>query len=579
MNSKSHAKNIPIGIDLGTTNSLVACWLDSRAQLIPNSAGSFLTPSAVSLGDDGAVLIGMAAWERRLTHPQRTATAFKRHMGSRTLTRLGNRDFLPEELSALVLTSLKNDAQAFLGNEVSDVVISVPAYFNDTQRKATKAAAQIAGLNVLRLINEPTAASLAFGLQEAPEDSAYLVFDLGGGTFDVSIVDQFDGVIEIKASTGDNYLGGEDFTALLSAQLSKQIDLPQLANNAEQTTESIMLQARLNGIADRFKVELSETQEVNAVFQVDAKSFPLKYSAHEFETVCQPLVDRLKTPIERAIRDARLDPSALSEIVLVGGATRMPLVRKLVTRLFGRFPNTKVHPDQAIALGAATQAALVGRDAALDEVLLTDVCPYSLGVAVSEPGPGGQIIHGVFSPIIERNTLVPVSRVRQYNPANDHQSEVVLQIYQGERRFCKDNILLGELHVKLPVAKRENSNIDVRFSYDVSGLLEVDATITSTGERFNLSLMGSGSALAPEEIEARRAALRAIQIHPREDLPNRAVCARADRLYAELIGAQREAVGSALTQFTFVLERQDPIEIQRARVEFEKWLDALEQGL
>jgi molecular chaperone HscC len=567
-----------IGIDLGTTNSLIAYWDEAtgRSSLIPNALGDFLTPSAVSLDDSGAVLTGKAAWERRLTNPQRTAVAFKRDMGSKKTFRLADRNFLPEELSALILSSLKNDAQAFFKREVSEVIISVPAYFNDTQRKATKAAAQIAGLTVLRLINEPTAAALAYGLGSAPDESKFLVFDLGGGTFDVSIVDQFEGVIEIKASTGDNYLGGEDFTGALIAPLINKI---KQTNPDAQLTPTGIDAARLRGLADRMKCELSVNKETKAEFNLNGQLIPLSISEDEFESACGPLLERLKTPVERAVRDARLKPSEISEVILVGGATRMPMVRKLATRLFGRFPNVTVHPDHAIALGAATQAALVARNAALNEVLLTDVCPYSLGIAVSESGVGNQVVHGIFSPIIERNVIVPVSRVNSYSTANDNQTTVQLEIYQGERRFCKDNIALGQLDVTVPPSKRGDISIEVRFTYDVSGLLEIDVTVPKTGAKFSKSLLGSASALNPEEIEERRLALNALKIHPREDLPNKATMARAERLYAELIGAAREQVGQALTQFALVLESQDPIQIQKNRVHLDTWLDEVEKSM
>jgi molecular chaperone HscC len=567
-----------IGIDLGTTNSLIAYWDEATGKpcLIPNALGDFLTPSAVSLDDSGAVLTGKAAWERRLTHQQRTAVAFKRDMGSKKTFRLADRNFLPEELSALILSSLKNDAQAFLKRDVNEVIISVPAYFNDTQRKATKAAAQIAGLTVLRLINEPTAAALAYGLGSAPEESKFLVFDLGGGTFDVSIVDQFEGVIEIKASTGDNYLGGEDFTAALIAPLLNKIQqIEPESKIAPSSTDA----ARLRGLADRFKCELSTNKEVKADFNLNEKLLPLTITEDEFEAACSPLLERLKTPVERAVRDARLKPSEISEVILVGGATRMPMVRKLATRLFGRFPNVTVHPDHAIALGAATQAALVARNEALNEVLLTDVCPYSLGIAVSESGIGNQVVHGIFSPIIERNVIVPVSRVNSYSTANDNQTTVQLEIFQGERRFCKDNIALGQLDVTVPPSKKGGISIEVRFTYDVSGLLEIDVTVPKTGAKFSKSLLGSASALNPEEIEERRLALNALKIHPREDLPNKATMARAERLYAELIGAAREQVGQALTQFALVLEGQDPIQIQKNRVQFDSWLDDVEKNM
>jgi molecular chaperone HscC len=551
-----------------------------EARLIPNALGEFLTPSAVSIDAQGVLTVGRAAWERRITHPAQTATAFKRDMGSKKVYRLGNRDFLPEELSALVLRSLKQDAEAFLGITVTEVVISVPAYFNDTQRKATVAAAQIAGLTVSRLINEPTAAALAHGLNEAQDEAKYLVFDLGGGTFDVSIVDQFEGVIEIKASTGDNYLGGEDFTAVMAQQLEAQVK-----SHDPNLSFSIQDHARLRGVADRLKTELSQTKSVHVDFSppetsaAPGNTIKLSVTDEQFEAACSALIDRLKTPVERAVRDARLRPSEITEVILVGGATRMPMVRKLATRLFGRFPNVSVHPDHAIALGAATQAALVARNSALNEVLLTDVCPYSLGIAVSEMGAGNQVIHGLFSPIIERNVIVPASRVNSYSTMVDHQTEIDLEVYQGERRFCKDNIELGKLTVKTPPAKRGEINIEVRFSYDVSGLLEIDVMVPKTGETFSKTLLGSASALSKEEIANRKAALAAIKTHPRDTLPNKAALARAERLYAELTGPQREAVGQVMTQFLQVIEGQDAQAINHARAQLTRWLDQIEASL
>jgi molecular chaperone HscC len=570
-----------IGIDLGTTNSLIAHWNGTEAVLIPNSLGEFLTPSAVSMSESNTVLIGRAAWERRLTHPQATAVTFKREMGSNKKFRLSNRNFSPEELSSLVLKSLKEDAESFLGKPVDEAIISVPAYFNDTQRKATKTAAELAGLKVQRLINEPTAAALAYGLLNTGSESSFLVFDLGGGTFDVSIVDLFEGVIEIKASTGDNYLGGEDFTQALADVITVKAKLPV-------NIENHVLNAKIKGLAERLKIELSNNGHVNATLNIqpaDLKigevldsQISISITEQEFDTASASLLEKLRTPIERAVRDARLNPSGLTDVILVGGATRMPSVRKLVTRLFGRFPNTSVHPDHAIALGAATQAALVSNDKALNEVLLTDVCPYSLGIGISESAPGQQIINGIFSPIIERNVIVPTSRVRNYSTMADNQTTVQLDVYQGERRFVADNVHLGTVKVSVPKMRAGKASIDVRFTYDVSGLLEVDVTVLNDGSTSSLTLLGNSSTMTEGEVAERKKSLADLKIHPREDLPNKALLARVERLYAEFTGETREAIGQALTQFLGVLHSQDSLQIQHHRQRLEQWVNEIEKS-
>ncbi|MDO5692876.1 MAG: molecular chaperone HscC [Pseudomonadota bacterium] len=560
-----------IGIDLGTTNSSIAVWEGGQARLIANSLGEVLTPSVVSVDEAGHVLVGRAAEHRRITHPHLTAAVFKRVMGSAKRFRLGPREFAPEELSSLVLTSLKHDAEAALGQPVREAVISVPAYFNDTQRKATKNAAELAGLKVSRLINEPTAAALAFGLHQSRDETRFLVFDLGGGTFDVSIVELFEGVVEVKASTGDNYLGGEDFTQVIAQDMAQQFGLDAARLESDGT-----LRNRLHAVAERCKQALGTGKSATDQLHLDGQERSCAIDEERFETLASDLLARLRKPIERAMRDSRLKPAALDSIVMVGGASRMPVVRKIVARMFGRFPDTSVHPDHAIALGAAVQAALIAQDAALSEVLMTDVCPYSLGVEVSETIAPNQNLDGLFSPIIERNTVVPASRMGLYHTMHDGQTEIDLKVYQGEQRFVKDNVYLGSLKVKVPPLKGGEINVEVRFSYDVSGLLEVDATVLNTGKKHSLTLLGHASAMSEEEVATRRAELSRLKIHPRDDMPNKLVLTRIERLYAELSGPEREAVGQALTQFTMALNSQDTERIARERKQVSQWLDGLE---
>jgi len=549
-----------------------------RAELLPNSEGGFLTPSAISLDTDGSVLIGNAAWQRRVTHPELTATEFKRDMGSTRTYRLGKNTFTPEQLSSMILQSLKADAESALGVPVTHAVISVPAYFNDTQRNATLAAARLADLTVTRLVNEPTAAAVAYGLADDTDDDApkaTLVFDLGGGTFDISIVELFDGVIEIKASTGDNYLGGEDFTGAIATALAKACDLDDAAR-AKLSAEE---RARFRSAAERVKHELSNSATATAKFQLNDEPREINFSEQDFEKCAEALLERVRRPVRQALRDARINPDKLDNIVLVGGSTRMPLVRKLVTQLFGRFPETRIHPDEAIALGAATQAALMARDVSLDEVLLTDVSPFTLGVDTASRNSAGEIVEGVFSPIIERNTIIPVSRESSYQTMHDFQENVNFKIYQGEHRFVKDNVSLGELDVPVPKRRAGEVSVIVRFTYDASGMLEIDINVDGTDTHVNTTLLGNAARLDPAEIEKRKAELAKLKFHPRDDLPNRTVMERADRLYAELTGHQRDQIGQAMNDFAAILNSQDINNINAEREQFEAWLSEIELRL
>jgi len=358
-----------LGIDLGTTNSLVSLWRDGEVILIPNALGEVLTPSAVSVSDEGHVLVGRAARDLWLTSPERGAVAFKRHMGSSRPYRLARQSFRPEELSALVLKSLKTDAERFLGEPVSEAIITVPAYFSDAQRTATRQAGELAGLTLRRLINEPTAAALAYGLQEAPAESTFLVLDLGGGTFDVSILERFEGLMEVRASTGDNFLGGEDFVQVILDHVLRQF--PELPRD-----EFSPLHGRLWREGERVKRALGSSASVDFELTWEGRDFRLPITASAYEKDCEPLLQRFRRPIERALRDAKLDAAKIDEVVLAGGATRMPMIRRLVARMFGRMPAMQLNPDEVIARGAAVMAGLVGRDIALQEMVMVDVCPY-----------------------------------------------------------------------------------------------------------------------------------------------------------------------------------------------------------
>ena len=563
-----------IGIDLGTTNSAVAIWRDGRAELIPNNLGSVLTPSAVSLTDDGELLVGLAARERQVTHPQHTVTAFKRYMGTQRYTQIGNRRLLPEELSALVLRSLKADAEKFLGETVTDAVITVPAYFNDKQRQATRRAGQLAGLKVERLLNEPTAAALAYGIHQKGADTRFLVFDLGGGTFDVSVLELFEGVIEVRASTGDNHLGGEDFNeALVERFFSTHKSRLGVASSGSDAK----LYQKMRDQAERCRRKLSAAPEATMSVTWKDAAIELKFTEEQFAEAVAPLIERLRTPVLRALRDSRIPVDNLAEIVLVGGATRMPIVRKAVTKMFGRFPAAQINPDEAVALGAAVQAGLKARDTELREVVLTDVCPYTLGVDSGEKLPDGSIRDGLYAPIIERNTVVPASRERVFSPLQDGQQVVEFGVYQGESPRVADNIKLGNLAVPLPRNSRASQTAVVcRFTYDINGLLEVDVVVPQTGERRQLTIMDKEAPMDEAELERRRAVLAKLKVHPRDDEINKAVIARGERCYEEALGDRRAFIGDCLSKFNAALESQDPRTVEAARESFTQVLDTIE---
>jgi len=565
-----------VGIDLGTTNSLIGVWRNGEVVLVPNALGHLLTPSAVGLGDDGTVLVGLAARERAATHPTLTATAFKRYMGSDRQLFLGRKAYRPEELSALVLRSLKADAEAFLGASVTEAIITVPAYFNDLQRKATKAAGALAGLEVERLLTEPTAAALAYGLEAQKDDELVLVVDLGGGTFDVSLLHRFEGVIEVRATAGDSWLGGEDFVdAVVKAFLAG----PGAAIGAAAGPGSAV-NALLRRQAELAKRALStqDTATLSLVHNDKPVEWTLTRSA--FETISEPLLARLRAPIERALRDARVEPDTLSRVILAGGASHMPVFRRLITRLFRRLPVSQINPEEVVARGAAVRAGMAVRGQGLDEMVMTDVAPFTLGIetSVKHGEASGSRLAGQFLPIIERNTVIPVSRSDVVNTILDNQTRMAIRVYQGESRLVKDNVRLGELTITLPPAPAGKEDVEVRFTYDTSGLLEVEATTLSTGRAETLVIEGNPGMLQPDEIEKRLAALAKLKVHPRDDIANRTLIARAERLYEERLGDTRAMIGDALSAFAIAIERQKPDEIERARKRLTDLLDQFDRG-
>jgi molecular chaperone DnaK len=491
-----------VGIDLGTTNSLVAHIKGDRPEIIPNDQGKRLTPSVVGLDKQGRLHVGETAKNQLIAMPDRTVSAVKRIMGTSQTVRLGERTYTPQEISGLILKKLKDDAERYLGRPVSEAVITVPAYFTDAQRQATKDAGELAGFKVERILNEPTAAALAYGLDNLDKEQYVLVYDLGGGTFDVSVLEMFDGVLDVKASAGNNRLGGEDFDRRMVEHLLRVFE----REHGLSLQADLKALARLKAAAEQAKCELStvETTTVLLPFLGSIGGTPLaletEVSREQLELLIEDLIRSTLEPIDIALRDARLDPKQIHEVILVGGSSRIPLVHRMLSDKFGKEPRRGVNPDEAIALGAAIQAGL--KSGALDisrGIMITDVCPFTLGVEVVG-NTGFQKMSGMFSPIIQRNTTVPISRTETYSTTSDSQSVVDIKVYQGESRLVKNNAFLGAYSVSgVPPAPAGSEKIGITFTYDINGILNVRTKILSTGKEEVLRIEHSSQRLSDEQ--------------------------------------------------------------------------------
>lgn len=555
-----------IGIDLGTTNSLVAYYTDEGPRIIPNRLGKNLTPSVVSV-DGEQIYVGETARERMLLYPNTAASVFKRTMGSDKKYRLEDKFFTSEELSSFVLRSLKEDAEVYLGEPVTEAVISVPAYFNDARRKATKRAGELAGLKVERIISEPTAAAIAYGLYECKNDAKFLVFDLGGGTFDVSILELSGSILEVRAVAGDNFLGGEDFTNVLEDMFFEKFDKLEKDKLDIKTLRYVHKQADLCKLG----FEDNRTSKMNCT--IADETYEMEIELAEYERKCEDLLERIRIPVKKSLTDSRLRLSEIDKVVLVGGATRLPVVRRFVGKLFRTLPDTTINPDEAIALGAAVQAAMKERKDSIREVILTDVCPFTLGTEVSVERENGGYESGHFCPIIERNTVIPASRTETLYTIRDNQSVVCVNILQGESRFAANNLLLGELNVEIPKAPKGQESIDVTYTYDVNSILEVQVKINSTGKIIKQILKGQQVDMTDEEIAARMEELAYLKIPPREQEENKLLLLRGERLYEENLGEDRNIIEHALRKFEAALNTQDPAKIESARNDFREFLE------
>ncbi len=592
-----------IGIDLGTTNSVVAVMEGKEAKVIPNAEGNRLTPSVVAFTDKGDVLVGEPARRQAVTNPTRTVYSIKRFMGRRhsevaseekmvpyqvvggaedyVKVKAGDKEYTPSEISAMILRKLKEAAEAYLGHKVNKAVITVPAYFNDAQRQATKDAGQIAGLEVARIINEPTAASLAYGLDRKGEETI-CVFDLGGGTFDVSVLEVADGVFRVISTNGDTHLGGDDFDEVLINHVAQQFQREQ---GIDLRKDQMALQ-RLQEACEKAKKELSSAQstDINLPFiTADAsgpKHLQMSITRAEFEKLVDHLIDRVKGPVIQALKDAKLDPSKINEVVLVGGSTRIPKVQQVVKELFsGKEPHKGVNPDEVVAVGAAIQGGVLSGE--VQDILLLDVTPLSLGI---------ETLGGVMTKLVERNTTIPAERKQVFSTADDNQTAVTVRVFQGDREMAADNRLLAQFNLEgIPPAPRGVPQIEVKFDIDANGILSVSAKDLGTGVEQTVKVEQS-SGLSESEIDKMR---KDADSHAAEDKKKRAIVeARNEaesRAYQvekvikqqgdKLKDSDKQALESAIAKVREAAKGEDPDRIKSAVAELEAASHAMSEAL
>jgi molecular chaperone DnaK len=525
-----------VGIDLGTTNSVIAVLEGGEPTVIPNAEGTRTTPSVVAFAKNGEVLVGEVAKRQTTTNVDRTIRSVKRHMGESWSVDIDGKKFTPQQISAFVLQKLKRDAEAYLGEQVTDAVITVPAYFSDAQRQATKEAGEIAGLNVHRIVNEPTAAALAYGLDKGTEQTI-LVFDLGGGTFDVSLLEIGDGVFEVKATSGDNHLGGDDWDQRIVQWLVTQF---KNKNGIDLSGDKMAMQ-RLQEAAEKAKIELSSAVETSIhlpyLSLTDAGALHLeeKLSRAEFQKMTNDLLERARSPFKAVIKDAGVDVSKIDHVILVGGSTRMPAVAELVKELTGgKDPNKGVNPDEVVAVGASLQAGVLKGE--VKDVLLLDVTPLSLGIETKG---------GVFTKIIERNTTIPTKGSEIFTTAEDNQPSVMIQVYQGEREMARDNKSLGNFELTgLPPAPRNVPQIEVTFDIDANGIVHVNAKDMATGKEQRMTVTG-GSALPKDDIQK--------MVRDAEQY------AEEDRIRREAVESRNQAESLVYQTEKFLSENEDKI--------------------
>lgn len=553
-----------IGIDLGTTNSLACVCQEGRPVLVPNSLGETLTPSVVSVDENGEICVGAVAKERLISHPEASAASFKRYMGTNKVFTLAGNSFTPQELSSFVLRQLKEDAQRFLGEEVTEAVISVPAYFNDNQRYATKEAGKLAGIHVERLVNEPSAAALAASRISGEDEGSYLVFDFGGGTLDVSVVDYFDNIIEIVAVSGDNRLGGDDFDEIIARSFCAHHQMDYEGLDSQKRSSLLRL-------CEKCKQELSRQDEAELVWEAEDKKMP--FNNLVLAGLGQDLFDRISQVVESALRDSARSMEEIDEIVLVGGSSKMPVVALYLQTLLKRRPRIIASPDEVVAMGVGIYAGIKERKEDVKDLVLTDICPFTLGTNVVNYADND---NPVMSAVIERNSILPCSKTAYYTNAYDYQRKIVVGIYQGESFYCNENLKLGAVEMEImPVSKGE-ACLEVRFSYDLNGILEVEVMDRQLKQMKRKVLTSESVRLSEEELNRRLEELKAYKMMPCGGIRTKVVLARGERLFAQMTGARRQQVVLVMQKIQQTIVGGNDQEMRRCLKEAQEIFDRLE---
>ncbi len=560
-----------IGIDLGTTNSLAAYWKDGESILIPNALGNYLTPSVVSVDEDGTVYVGDVAKERLISHPDRTVSVFKRSMGTDRTWQLGGKWYRPEELSALVLRKLREDAEHFLGEPVEEAVISVPAYFGETARRATRDAGRLAGLKVDRIVNEPSAAALACQHMKKQQEAHLLVYDLGGGTLDVSLVHCFENIVEITAVSGDTHLGGSDFDRLIAERFCSQNGMQPFGMQPKGLQEALLRSA------EAAKKHLSQFQTAIMAVQMPDCSGVMELTQKELISLSGSLLRRMAEPVNTVMRDGHMTAADIDRIVLVGGSTKMPLVQQYLRYILRDVPIVTANPDYMVALGAGVYAGIKERDASVKDMIMTDICPFSLGVNVVNESDRA---NSYMSVIIPRNSALPISRTHIYSNASDMQTCSLFGVYQGEDLYAKNNKKLGELSVHYPEAKKGERSVGVRFTYDINGLLIVHARVLPDGEEKEVVFLnGRQTDAADATVHQRVEELKKLRLGGRDQEEVDLLLARAERVYTQITGGQREQLQAAISRFSEQLASGRSVETQKAEDALTALLDRIEREI